>query len=275
MLEFLDKTVSEFADGQIVTCIYGVYDPSDHSFTFASAGHLPPFVSARGSPTRRLEGGLSGPLGSRPSIFRESTEILPDGARLVMYTDGLVERRGELLDDRIDEAVELLDDASMPPRDLVRMLVERLCPDGSEDDVALLVAQLPLQPEPSSVGTFAVPVDEGDVAAARAFIRENLASWSVPASIVDDVVLLGSELVTNAIVHGHPPIEMRLRRSEIEITLEVFDAANFYPRRVRPTPYEEHGRGLGIVDVLARDWGTRMTVGGKAVWCVVAIPPSD
>jgi signal transduction histidine kinase/serine phosphatase RsbU (regulator of sigma subunit) len=275
MLEFLDKTVGDFTDGQIVTCIYGVYDSSDHSFTFGSAGHLPPFVKAPGIPTRRLEGGLSGPLGSNPITFNQARVILPEDALLVMYTDGLVERRSESLDDRINEAAALIDDTSASGQDLVTTLVDRLCPNGSEDDVAILAAQLLGHPDRFSVATFAVPADEGAVSMARTRIRESLESGAIPASVIDDVVLIGSELVTNAIVHGHPPIEMRIRQTASEVTLEVFDTATFFPRRTHPSPLEEHGRGLGIVDVLARDWGTRMTDGGKAVWCSVAIPPAS
>jgi signal transduction histidine kinase/DNA-binding NarL/FixJ family response regulator len=275
VLEFLDKTVSDFTDGQIVTCIYGVYDPSDRSFTFGNAGHLPPLVQSPGAPTRRLEGGLSAPLGSSPTAFHQAQVILQPGARLVMYTDGLVERRRERLDDRIDQAASIIDDTSSSCTDLVTTLAERLCPDGAEDDVAILVAHLPLHHEQWSEPSFALAADEEAVASARQRIRKSLETRSIPAPVIEDVVLLGSELVTNAIIHGHPPVELRIRGTASQVILEVFDAATFYPRRMRPLQSEEHGRGLGIVEVLAREWGTRMTDNGKAVWCAVEIPPTS
>ena len=275
VLSLLDRTVSEFADGQIVTCIYGVYDPVDRSFVFGSAGHLPPLVKTPGAATRRLEGGLAAPLGTGPASFNQVQVILPDGAVLALYTDGLVERRDESLDARIDEAAGLLDEVSAPMGDLVTILAERLCPDGSEDDMAILLAQVPEYPERWERASFSIAADPGAVATARARIRDTLEKWNVPAAVIEDLVLLGSELVTNAIIHGRPPIEMRMRRTATDVILEVADAASFYPRRKRPSKFEEHGRGLAIVDVLAHDWGSRMTDGGKAVWCAVSIPPSS
>jgi signal transduction histidine kinase/DNA-binding NarL/FixJ family response regulator len=273
ILAFLDKTVREFTGGQIVTCIYGVYDPSDRSFTFGNAGHLPPFIKAPGSTTTRLEGGLSAPLGSSPAVFRQARVILPEHALIVLYTDGLVERRSESLDARMDEAAAVIDDLVAGVDDLPGLLADRLCPNGSDDDVAILAAQL-IHPDKWRVESFAVAAEESAIPVARAGIRRTLDAWSIPASVIEDAVLIGSELVTNAIVHGQPPIEMRLRRTGSEVSLEVSDAASFYPRRRHPTPDEEHGRGLGIVEVLVRDWGTRITDSGKSVWCAIAIPPT-
>jgi two-component sensor histidine kinase len=87
-------------------------------------------------------------------------------------------------------------------------------------------------------------------------------------------VLLVSELVTNAVVYGRPPIELRIRRTVVHVVLEVYDAAPFLPRKLRPTPEDEHGRGLQLVAHLADRWGTRPTQHGKAVWCVFSTPPA-
>jgi anti-sigma regulatory factor (Ser/Thr protein kinase) len=105
---------------------------------------------------------------------------------------------------------------------------------------------------------------------AREFVTRTLAGWTVPASVTADIVLLTSELVANAVLHGRPPIELRLRRTANHVIVEVFDAAPFLPRKLRPSPDDERGRGLQLVAMLADRWGTRPTPGGKAVWCMFA-----
>jgi anti-sigma regulatory factor (Ser/Thr protein kinase) len=92
----------------------------------------------------------------------------------------------------------------------------------------------------------------------------------VPGTLVDDVVLATSELVTNAIVHGLGPIDLRMRMNSREVLVEVQDRGTFQPRKLRPTAEDEHGRGLQIVAALAERWGTRATEDGKSVWCVVS-----
>ncbi|NYO26435.1 ATP-binding protein, partial [Salmonella enterica] len=81
-----------------------------------------------------------------------------------------------------------------------------------------------------------------------------------------DAVLLVSELVSNAILHGRPPIELRLRRAARDLLVEVDDGATVLPRKLRPTPDDEHGRGLVIASLLADRWGTRPLRDGKSVW---------
>jgi two-component sensor histidine kinase len=92
--------------------------------------------------------------------------------------------------------------------------------------------------------------------------------------VVDDVELLASELTTNAIVYANPPVEVRIRHTSRHVVLEVYDSATYLPRRMRPTPDDEHGRGLQLVALLADRWGTRPTETGKAVWAVLALDRS-
>ena len=120
-----------------------------------------------------------------------------------------------------------------------------------------------------------MPPETNAVARARSFVSTTLRAWAAPEDAADTIQLLASELVTNAIVHGLPPIELRLRRTAQEILLEVLDGANFIPRKLRPTPDDEHGRGLQLVALLADRWGTRVTEQGKAMWCVTGLKSYD
>ena len=84
---------------------------------------------------------------------------------------------------------------------------------------------------------------------------------------VDDLCLIASELVTNAIVHGEEPVELTLLHQHGEVTIEVADGDSRIDR-VRP-PADETGpggRGLRIVETLADRWGTRPSRSGKTVW---------
>jgi anti-sigma regulatory factor (Ser/Thr protein kinase) len=92
----------------------------------------------------------------------------------------------------------------------------------------------------------------------------------VPQGVVLDAALASSELVTNAVLHGRPPIDLRLRIEGVDVLIEVRDAATYQPRKQRPDEYDEHGRGLQIVAALATRWGTRPTEHGKAVWCLLS-----
>lgn len=83
-----------------------------------------------------------------------------------------------------------------------------------------------------------------------------------------------SELVTNAIRHAEPPIELRLLRGR-HLICEVSDASNTAPHLRRARTYDEGGRGLLLVAQLSRGWGTRHTGTGKTIWAELALDPSE
>jgi anti-sigma regulatory factor (Ser/Thr protein kinase) len=273
VLEFLDAVVRDLGDDQIVTCVYAVYDPGERSISYANAGHLPPLLRLPGQPTRRLTGAQGPPLGTGIPPLAEEQVALPSGAVLVLYTDGLVERPDADLDEGIDALTGAVDelpevvDADAPAR-----FVRALLPDGPDDDVAVLVAQVDEQAEHARTASRQVLLEERSVQLSRRFVAETLRAWSLPEPLVDDVVLLTSELVTNALLHGQAPIELRLREGVAHVVLEVEDHATYLPRRMRPSGDDEHGRGLQLVTLLADRWGTRPTSYGKTVWCVFTLP---
>jgi len=275
ILEFMDSAVRDLDGGQLVTCIYAIYDPTEQSLTYSNAGHLPPLLTSPGQPTRRLSGALGRPLGAGPAPRTEDRVSLVNGSQVALYTDGLVERRDRDLDAGIDAMAAQLDVRRNQLADLASALVESLRPDGADDDVAILVARVPDDSRRWESASWEVPPENNAVARARSFVTNTLRGWAAPDDTTDTVQLLASELVTNAIVHGLPPIELRLRSHAGEILLEVLDGANFIPRKLRPTPDDEHGRGLQLVALLADRWGSRVTDRGKAMWCVTGIKSFD
>jgi DNA-binding response OmpR family regulator/anti-sigma regulatory factor (Ser/Thr protein kinase) len=270
VLEFLDAVVRDLGEDQIVTCVYAVYDPGERSLTYANAGHLPPLLVTPNEPTRRLT--VAGPpLGAGLLSPDEDRVELPVGAVLVLYTDGLVEHRYGDLDLGIDRLAALLGSTTATVEKVPESLVQALLTEGPDDDVAVLLAQVHDAAERGATAVRHVPPHESAVQHTREFVSDTLREWETPAGVAADVVLLASELVTNAVVYGLPPIELRLRSGPGHLVLEVRDGATYLPRRLRPTPQDEHGRGLQLVGLLADRWGTRPTPDGKSVWCVVPL----
>ncbi len=271
VLEYLDGVVRDLGEDQIVTCLYAVYDPYDARLTVANAGHLPPLVRRSGGPVERLRHAQGPPLGTVVAAVAEVHVTLEADALLVLYTDGLVEDRGRDIDDGIDALSALV--GGLPehvgagtPADLVRTLL----PGGSDDDIAVLMAQVHGgQPAPTLALT--VRDEPSGIPSARHEVGRALRSWGVGEDTVDTVALLLSELVTNALVHGRPPVHVRVRRGPTALSLEVHDNAQTLPRRGDPSDSDEHGRGLQLVSAIAARWGTRPTIVGKAVWCSVPL----
>jgi PAS domain S-box-containing protein len=269
LLESLDGLVREIGDDQIVTCIYAVFDPADRVLRFANAGHLPPIVTVPGGECRVVGGDENPPLGVGPYNLTQHTVDLTSNARVVLYTDGLVERRGEDLALGIATLAGHVSALDGPVDGVPEELVAGMLPDGPDDDVAILVARVD---PPSGEESLSCRIDSAHTAVADA--RHLVTSWlearSMPALLVADAALATSELVTNALVHGRPPIELRLRLESADVLIEVRDRATYQPRKLRPDANDEHGRGLQIVAALASRWGTRPTEHGKAVWCVLS-----
>ncbi|GAA1526158.1 hypothetical protein GCM10009827_048690 [Dactylosporangium maewongense] len=267
VLEFLDGVVRDLREDQIVTVVYAVYDPGERSLTYANAGHLPPLLLLPGGAVRPLT--VSGPpLGTGPLTLSEERVELPVGALLTLYTDGLVEHRDRDLDTGIDALAAHVGTLTGPLADVPDRLVDALLPDGPDDDITVLLARVVAEPGEERSVVQDIPAEERAVRTARQFVATTLRRWDAPSRVVDDLVLVVSELAANAVLHGRPPIQLRLRNGGTHVVLELHDTATYLPRKQRPTPDDEHGRGLQLVSSLCDRWGTRPTADGKAVWCM-------
>jgi anti-sigma regulatory factor (Ser/Thr protein kinase)/anti-anti-sigma regulatory factor len=112
-------------------------------------------------------------------------------------------------------------------------------------------------------------------AAARAFVREVCEYWQLAlpdATVVDRAVLLANELVANAVIHAHTEVWLRLELRGDRLHIAVRDGSPRLLRLVTPDSQVEGGRGLWLVEQLARAWGVnRHPDGGKVVWCVLSL----
>ncbi len=274
VLSLLDAAVSSLEQSAITTCLYGVLDPQTRRLRLASAGHLPPLLVHPDGGGEYVEVEPGPPLGVAWEPPPETEVELPEGAALLLFTDGLVEGRHQPVEEGLLALRSAVADAGVDD-------VERLCDlllhatgrDGLVDDDSALLA--------IALGPGRVPGPDEDVhlhlaghlsEVARA--RHRAHRWAEAAGVDPaDIALLVTELATNGLRHGGPGVEMWLRSLSGALRVEVVDGrAGSLPRVQDPDEDAEGGRGLMLVQALAARWGTARLSAGKCVWFEVDRP---
>lgn len=248
------------------TCLY--YDPVSRRFTLASAGHpLPQIISADG--TRAPVPAQPGPPLGIGGLPFEATELeLPEASLLALYTDGLVQSRKRDVDQRIAELQRIVNHSATSLEALCDTVMDAMLPERRTDDAALLLARTHAL-DPHHIADWDVEPDPAQVPNARKFAVDQVDAWGLnEAAFVTELVV--SELVTNAIRYGEPPIRLRLIR-DTSLICEVSDASNTAPHLRRARAFGEGGRGLLLVAQLTQGWGTRHATSGKVIWCAQAL----
>ncbi|OIJ90110.1 PAS sensor protein [Streptomyces sp. MUSC 14] len=251
------------------TCLYAVYDPVSRRLTLAAAGHPAPAVVLPGGTAETVPMAAGPPLGVGGLPF-EATELdLPEGSVVALYTDGLLEDRDRDFDGATDALCRALTAPVGSLDALCDSVLKAVLPDQPGDDVALLLVRTRALGA-DRVATWDVPPDPAAVAAFRQAAGAQLTAWGLDeAAFVTELVV--SELVTNAIRYGEPPIQLRLIRDRALIC-EVSDASSTSPHLRRANDYDEGGRGLLLVAQLTQRWGSRQTGRGKTIWAEQALP---
>ena len=262
----VNRLAEEMLDSTFATIVYAVVDPATGTCRFTSAGHPPPVVVYPDGRTELLEGGRGLPLGAAADTrYGQGMVQLPIGGVLVLYTDGLVERRER----PIDEGFELLRAAAASgPRDpdrLLEHLVERLVGTNErDDDVALLAVRL-LAVAPRAF-ELSVPSREESLDLVRDALRFWLEGTSLDRVDVHNVVLATWEACANAIEHAREPgsdfISVHAEVTSSTVRVRVEDTGSWTP------PADRVDRGLGLrlmdslmssVEITPSDRGTLVT----------------
>ncbi|WP_097957759.1 MULTISPECIES: ATP-binding SpoIIE family protein phosphatase [unclassified Streptomyces] len=278
VIQLLDVLAAEIDASQIATCVYAVHDPNEGHLVYASAGHLPILVRDEDGTVHRAADPTGPPLGTGGWVHTSGTIALPPGSTAVLYTDGLVERRSEDIDEGVASLARALSGAKGSPQVVCDRLIRSLGVTAEhDDDVAVLVVQHPARTGTNAELFHNAALDLlGGIEAApraRAFATGVLTSWRFPVELRDLGVLATSELVANSLQHGTPPMRLGLRRTDRRLIIEVTDGDDHLPRRRQAEPADEAGRGISIIASIATSWGSRRTPGGgKAVWCEFALP---
>ncbi|MEU5366785.1 SpoIIE family protein phosphatase [Streptomyces sp. NPDC005925] len=282
------------------TCLYAVYDPMSRRCTLARAGHPAPVLVPPDGPCLPVDLPVGPPLGVGGLPFESAELNLREGSVLAFYTDGLLEHRDRDVDAAQDilcsslaslagsEAASAASAPSGPPGSPApsdasgssgssgsleeacdRVLHALLPAGGAADDVALLLARTRGVP-PSQVATWDIPADPSLVAPVRKQVLDRLGTWHLDdASFTTELVV--SELVTNAIRYGAPPIRLRLIHDETTLICEVSDTNSTAPHLRRAKTWDEGGRGLLLVAQLTQRWGSRHTPEGKTIWAELTL----
>ncbi|MFJ5829274.1 PP2C family protein-serine/threonine phosphatase [Streptomyces sp. NPDC093089] len=146
VLRHLDSVVAEDEGRRPATCLLVRVDPARGSATFASAGHLPPAVFAADGSARLVDLPVGPPLGTGVGGYEPTTCPLTPAETLLIFTDGLVERRGEDIDVSLARLASLRLPAGSGPREVVDEVLRGLGAHGAEDDVAVLAARVHARP---------------------------------------------------------------------------------------------------------------------------------
>ncbi|MFF4546853.1 SpoIIE family protein phosphatase [Streptomyces sp. NPDC001435] len=255
---------SETAGGVGTTCLYAVYDPVSRHCTLARAGHPPPAVVTPGGAVRFLDVPAGPPLGLGGLPFEAIETELPEGSLIAFYTNGLLEPRDHDIDDSLDTMFAALAHPAQSLDAVCDRVLTSMLTHRPDDDIALLIARTKAL-DADRVATWDLPFDPATVADARQLATDQLSAWHLDeAAFITELVV--SELVTNAIRYGRPPIRLRLIHDNHTLTCEVFDSSNTAPHMRRARTFDEGGRGLLLVGQLSQRWGARPTSAGKTVW---------
>ncbi|MEA2155228.1 MAG: hypothetical protein QOE11_1368 [Solirubrobacteraceae bacterium] len=236
----------------MATLVLAVFDPVGGELTWVNAGHPSPLLLSAEGDASLLEGGRSVPLGVLPFPgYAVATTVIEPGGALVLYTDGLIERRGEHLDDGMDLLLVTAAQGPLDPDALCDRLLAAAAPTGAtSDDIALLV----LSHVPLGVRlALDMPSEPGALRSLRALLRRWLAQAQAADVDVHAIVMACSEACTNAIEHaGAGPdetisFEAVLNDGEVDIT--VRDRGHWRDQR----PPSDQGRGLDLIDALMDD----------------------
>ena len=274
-LQQLNELMQELGvrEPHFATCVYAIFDAVSGTCEVASAGHLPPLLVRPDGSNELLDVLPAPPLGVGTGLIQSRMLDIADGSLLVLYTDGLVEKRSR----DIDEGLRRLRDifgpgsAEQPLEDLCRATLAGVYADEHRDDIALLVARLRRIPS-DHVVTWTLPSELTSASRARSLIRRPLRRWGL-TDLVPTAELLVSELVTNAVRYAQGKIGLRLILED-GLVCEVLDDSAALPRLRHPDDSDERGRGLQVVSQLAQRWGARRAGAGKIVWCELPIPYS-
>jgi anti-sigma regulatory factor (Ser/Thr protein kinase) len=269
-IERVNRYVTTASEAEMATLLVLLLDPGTGEVRYASAGHLPALVRSGDGSTRWLDDARGVPLGATDTArSNEARDRLAPGDLLVLYTDGLVERRTESLDtglDRLAGALGSTRRTSSPDVIADGLVADLVGEQARADDIALLVVEL------DSVGTLPLTAtlraDARELSGLRAALRSWLDRAAVDERSIDEIVLATNEVAANAVEHAYG-----LSDATFDVCVSMEDgvvAVSVQDRgRWRPVRRDEHrGRGIGLarafmdeVDIQSGESGTvvRMT----------------
>ncbi|MFZ0714845.1 SpoIIE family protein phosphatase [Mycobacterium sp.] len=253
LLEELDSVADLIPNAFCTTVFLAILDTKSGEFSYSCAGHLPAVLAAPQAAPTLITDARSVPLAvNRKKSRPQASVVLPPGSTLMLYTDGLVERRNVSLDEGIAHLSATVASGQHLTVDGVAdaALRELAPPGGYDDDIAIVVYRRPYEP---------LVIDQIVTADDLIDIRHQLASWlqsaTVPDEQVADIVLSVNEACANSIEHGYrerKPGKVRIdgENDGARVHLKITDGGSWKPASLDPGV---RGRGLLLIRAVS-DW---------------------
>jgi PAS domain S-box-containing protein len=252
----LDTFADRIPGAECTSIFCAIIDPAAGTVTYSCAGHPPPILATAGGEYHLLDQARSLPLAMLPAGWQRSqaTAVLPPGATLMLYTDGLVERRNQSLDKGIGVAAGTVAKHSREQPDHVAdYVMSAMTPEaGYEDDVAVLIYRHP--PAPLTVQ---VPAEDPScLTLLRARLRQWLPAAGIGSREATDIMIAAGEATANAFEHatsGRPadaaPVQITLtaRVTRTTVALTIADTGNWQSPPAGRQPPTPGTRGHGII----------------------------
>jgi anti-sigma regulatory factor (Ser/Thr protein kinase) len=275
-LERLNRLASRIQGALASTAAAMILDLDTGQLRWARAGHPPPLLVEPDN-VRYLADGASGPLGvPRRALYPEATTHIDPGACLLLFTDGLIERRGHVIDEGLDHlvatAVEL---CAEPPATLLDGLLAAALPHtGPADDIALIAARYLPAPLYQRL-----PADPAQLPGLRRTVRGWIRTAALPTALADDLHITLGEAAANSVEHAYSsakaPGEFTYRvtyRGDGTINVDVRDFGRWRPELPGT---RGRGRGLAIIREIATDVVVDATADGTHVQFRLPAPAPD
>jgi anti-sigma regulatory factor (Ser/Thr protein kinase) len=279
VLDLLGRFATTVPGTSCTTIAYVVIDATTSQIAYACAGHPYPLVVESDGTAGFLRDGRRPPLrtASLEGLGPEGHEVLPPGALIILYTDGLIERRGESLHDGLERLRAAAAERSrLPVGALCDELVAQLMPDGGySDDVAIVALRL----------TESVPDTHVEVIRARASdlagVRHRLRTWLERTGHVaptHDILGAVGEALNNAIEHGSEldpsrTVAIEAFRLDNCVSITVSDSGRWSKDSATSSREGERGRGLTLIHGLSTHARIVRTVSGTRVTMTFACDP--
>lgn len=267
VLARLDVVVEHLPAADMATVAYAVYEPGARTLHYACAGHPPPLLVRADGTVTYLWDGRSAPLGATFGVRRGSSTIsLATGDTVVLYTDGLVERRDRAIDAGLRRLADAAAARPAADPDLAADLCDALLPDDDQEDDACVLTLHVAPADADRLFVHELRASPSELAGLRRELADWLATIGVSAPTAWAIVLAASEAAANAVEHGYGcdgrgRILVTACHEGAEIALTVADRGSWRDR----ASGRDRGRGRAIMERVMDDVVVRRLAGCTTV----------
>jgi serine phosphatase RsbU (regulator of sigma subunit)/anti-sigma regulatory factor (Ser/Thr protein kinase) len=260
----LNRFVRQIDRDEMATCLFAIYHPEASTLLLANAGHYPPVLLGPEGEAVFLESATSPPVGAvDDATYTERLYHLQPGTTVLLYTDGLIERRGEPIQLGLERLRRAVAEAPRAVEELCESVLATLFADNAPtDDVAVLA--LGAQPVLGARIDLTLAAELTQLAPLRRTIDRWLTEAQATPEEIFELTVATCEAATNAIEHAYGPeqatFEVRASVDDRDVEISVHDRGRWRPRRGA-----DRGRGLDVIKAFTHATTVESTDTGTVV----------